>query len=661
MRLNKPTTTNEVDYSPDVRFVSITDLNGNIQFVNQDFINISGFSESELVGQPHNMVRHPDMPEAAFADLWSTVKAGQSWDGLVKNRCKNGDYYWVHAYVMPIVQNDKTIGYQSVRTKPTREQVAKTSELYKSLSDNKSLKLRNNEKTIHLTIETKMNYIMGFIVIPLILTVMLLSAIKIERYNILIYLCLGISILFSLLAAFVVKESVLKRLKHINKSIVNISNGDLTESLAESSNKKDEINQVMLSIRMIQARLIAIFGRLNSTAHTVSSAAETLHQASHHTLASMEVQYGETTQIATAMNEMGATVREVATNTEKAAEVAHAALLSTDTGATITSRAKLIIEELANSMSQTEAVIKKVEHESNKINGIAEVIDSIAEQTNLLALNAAIEAARAGDNGKGFAVVAEEVRKLATRTKVSTDEIKTMIEGLQLEVSGAVTTMNRSKTMTHQAVDEIYQAKLALEKISTFVTDLDNMNSQIATAAEEQTAVTAELNKNIENISNYSSDACLDAKSIESKCTSLTDISSLLQRAVGQFKTGGTTLDFVAVKNAHLAWYSKLQAYLNGDKSAIDVDNLANHKTCALGSWYYSIGIQHLHTNPVLSKLEQPHTELHRKIGEAIKFHDAGRDREAEKLLLEVKALSEKIVDILDQLRITTTNANAVS
>ena len=124
MRNNQPVTQREVDYSADIRIISMTDLQGNITFVNRDFIQISGFSEEELIGSPHNMVRHPDMPPAAYEDLWQTVKSGKTWRAMVKNRCKNGDHYWVDAYVMPIVQNGKPIGYQSVRSKPSREQVA---------------------------------------------------------------------------------------------------------------------------------------------------------------------------------------------------------------------------------------------------------------------------------------------------------------------------------------------------------------------------------------------------------------------------------------------------------------------------------------------------------------------------------------------------------
>lgn len=118
MRNNQPVTDREVTYSSGVRLITTTDLQGDITFVNDDFVNVSGFTRSELVGQHHNIIRHPDMPAAAFADMWQTIKSGRSWKGLVKNRCKNGDYYWVDAYVTPIMRDGKVIEYQSVRTLP---------------------------------------------------------------------------------------------------------------------------------------------------------------------------------------------------------------------------------------------------------------------------------------------------------------------------------------------------------------------------------------------------------------------------------------------------------------------------------------------------------------------------------------------------------------
>ena len=141
MRNNQPVTQREREFPADTRLVSMTDLQGDITFVNRDFVDISGFTETELIGSHHNLVRHPDMPAAAFADLWQTIKSGKTWRGIVKNRSKNGDHYWVDAYVMPIVQDGQTIGYQSVRSKPSREQIAQAETLYEKMRKDSALSL----------------------------------------------------------------------------------------------------------------------------------------------------------------------------------------------------------------------------------------------------------------------------------------------------------------------------------------------------------------------------------------------------------------------------------------------------------------------------------------------------------------------------------------
>ena len=133
MRNNQPVTRQEKTFSTETKLISVTDLNGNIVDCNDDFVIISGFAKNELIGQPHNIVRHPDMPEAAFQTMWSNLKAGRPWMGLVKNRCKNGDYYWVDAYVTPVSENGKIVGYESVRFCPERADIDRAQRLYAKL------------------------------------------------------------------------------------------------------------------------------------------------------------------------------------------------------------------------------------------------------------------------------------------------------------------------------------------------------------------------------------------------------------------------------------------------------------------------------------------------------------------------------------------------
>ncbi|MCU7801244.1 MAG: PAS domain-containing protein [gamma proteobacterium symbiont of Lucinoma myriamae] len=131
MKKNLPVTNKEILLSKQDSIISITDLKGQITYINETFLSISGFSEDELLGQSHNIVRHPDMPSAAFKDLWSNIKAGKTWQGIVKNRCKNGDHYWVKAFVTPIYSNNKITGYQSIRSKASEKELAQAQILYK--------------------------------------------------------------------------------------------------------------------------------------------------------------------------------------------------------------------------------------------------------------------------------------------------------------------------------------------------------------------------------------------------------------------------------------------------------------------------------------------------------------------------------------------------
>ena len=141
MKVNQPVTQREQTFADGSNLVSLTDLKGVIQYVNSDFIQISGYTADELIGQNHHMIRHPDMPPAAFEDLWATIKANKPWRGMVKNRCKNGDHYWVDAYVTPVFEGPMKVGYQSVRSCPTRKQVEQADALYAKMRANKQLKI----------------------------------------------------------------------------------------------------------------------------------------------------------------------------------------------------------------------------------------------------------------------------------------------------------------------------------------------------------------------------------------------------------------------------------------------------------------------------------------------------------------------------------------
>jgi len=495
--MNLPVTENEIDYSSDSVIVSTTDLKGVITYANDDFIKISGFTKEELIGKNHNLVRHPDIPPAAFADLWSTLHAGDAWMGIVKNRCKNGDYYWVNAYVTPIFEGETIVGYQSVRVKPDRADVARAEKLYKQLSDGKAPRL-----SPLLSLPNKI--FAGF------------SAILSFAFSTLYFLSgvspalLAITVIPAFIAAFMLTRIATQPLNKLQEEAHKVINNPVMQSVYTGA--IDETGSSQLATRMLQARLRTVIGR-------IADSADNLNEVSIQTASTVEqsakgimTQQSETDQVATAMNQMTATVQEVARNAEQAANASYNAKTEADNGQQVMSEIISSINTLAGEVEQAAEVIHDVEGHSNQIGVILQVIREIAEQTNLLALNAAIEAARAGEQGRGFAVVADEVRTLAQRTQQSTEEIHNMITQLQNGTKNAVNVMENGREQAIISVKNAAHGGELLNTITEAINTITDMNTQIASAAEEQSAVAEDINRNIINISQVTQEAAQGAE-----------------------------------------------------------------------------------------------------------------------------------------------------
>ena len=340
--------------------------------------------------------------------------------------------------------------------------------------------------------------------------------------------CILLAVLFPLL--------VVKPIQQLIRHLQDIAEGegDLTVRLDEKSH--DEMGQVAKAFNQFINNLQGIITQVASSSTQVSTASEELSLSSEQSSELTSRQRNETEQVATAINEMTATVQEVAKSAAEAARAADQADNEANQGRNVVFQTVEAIDNLVSEVERSAQVISRLKSESETIGSVLDVIKGIAEQTNLLALNAAIEAARAGEQGRGFAVVADEVRTLAQRTQESTQEIEQMIAALQNGAQEAESVMQQSRDRAHSTVEQASHAGESLESITRSVATIRDMNTQIASAAEEQSAVAGELNRNITNIHMVSEETQQQAGSIRSACSELARMGEQLQQLVGRFK-----------------------------------------------------------------------------------------------------------------------------
>ncbi|WP_152224370.1 PAS domain-containing methyl-accepting chemotaxis protein [Pseudomonas sp. SCB32] len=484
MRNNQPITQRERTFPADQRLISTTDARGVITYVNDAFTAISGFSREELLRAPHNLVRHPDVPPAVFAHMWTTLKKGRPWMGIVKNRCKNGDHYWVSAYVTPIFERNEIIGFESVRVKPTAEQVRRAEALYARINAGKTA-IPSRDRWLPVLLDW-----LPFILIGQV--AFLVGAWLDSHWGFLLAALLSIPLG---LAGLSWQQRGLKRLLQLAEQTT--SDPLIAQMYTDSRGAQARLEMSILSQ---EARLKTCLTRLQDTAEYLTEQARQADTLAHHSSAGLDRQRQETEQVATAVNQMAATTQEVADNVQRTADATRQANDLTSQGRLIAAETREAMQRLSSSVGETGEAVSQLARDSNEIGGVVDVIKGIADQTNLLALNAAIEAARAGEMGRGFAVVADEVRSLAQRTAESTEQIHQLIANLQHTATEAVRAMEAGRRQADEGVERVLRADNALVGISDAVANITDMTTQIAAAAEEQSAVAEEINRNISTI-----------------------------------------------------------------------------------------------------------------------------------------------------------------
>lgn len=518
MRNNQPITQNEKTFGANVKLISVTNTDGTIVECNDAFVEVSGYQKEELIGQPHNLIRHPDMPAQAFKVMWSHLKAGKPWMGLVKNRCKNGDYYWVDAYVTPVTEKGKVVGYESVRSCPKREDVARAQMLYAKINAGKSA-----TKLLPVSVE---NF-------------MLLSC---------IFLCAGlffagyqtISEVLLITAVLLYALMVSNRRRVTIKSLNDMLKTSFSHELAAQTytDSAGELGLLKVAILSQQAHLGAVITRIENAALNVAKGSEQGYQLTLKTCSEIDRQQAETFQVATAMNEMTTTIAEVSKHVSDTASQADTANALAVKGNEIAQTTHLSIQKLRDTVSDISMSVAEVSDQTALIAQAAQMIEQIADQTNLLALNAAIEAARAGEQGRGFAVVADEVRNLAKRTQESTRDIYAIVQQLTSKAQNAVHTADLGAQAADEGLAKVVESGHMLSGISNAVDQIAHMATQMAAAVEEQAHVADDINRQVVNIADLAGITSETASRTSDAITMLNTTADELHELVVRFKQG---------------------------------------------------------------------------------------------------------------------------
>ena len=543
MRKNLPVTNTET-LLPESEFIySRTNLKGVIEEANEAFAAISGYSRDEMIGQSHNMVRHPDVPEAAFADMWADLKAGRPWRGVVKNRRKDGGFYWVVANVSPVRENGQVVGYQSVRGRPARDEISAADEAFRRINaGDRSLAVEHGRVVKaqspfvrwFFSLGAQITFMSALAILPGLLDVIgSLAGMKwlVAVHEAMQLFAIGYALFFIVWFVPRLNRDLDAIVSHLN---VVLETGDLKRRL--TINREDVVGTLGRTADRFVSSVQATVQGMADTAGQVDRANRAVSSGIRQVNESAVTQSEATASAAAAVEEVTVSIGEVAEHAGSTEQAAHQAGVVAQAGEVLSQRASQTILSLAGTVKASAEQVESLGKRSEEISRIVLVIKEVADQTNLLALNAAIEAARAGEAGRGFAVVADEVRKLAERTGKATQEISKMINSIQGETRQAVEGMRSGAHEVEESVRLVQEAKDALQDINRQMGTTVTMVSEITHSSAEQQAAMTELAQNVERVAAMTEQNVSVVRQTEAMVDVLSGTVDRMRKAVGQYR-----------------------------------------------------------------------------------------------------------------------------